>query len=157
MHNLFSSWDNQSFHFLPLLQIPTHTVCFHLRPFEQKPQLRWLFQLSRQFYLLLKIQNLRLLIKLLSEFPKQPSLFSQSLSSFYFFYHRIVLLYKRDMKIELSQSLSHLYSRTADGSNSAPAKIKGKLQYPHNSTWAENGSFVCLICKPDDTISYAYR
>lgn len=51
-----------------------------------------------------------------------------------FFYHRILLLYKRDMKIELSQSLSHLYSRTADGSNSAPAKIKGKLQYPLNST-----------------------
>lgn len=61
--------------------------------------------------------------------------FSFLSESFIFVFFSIIEFYYyiRDMKIELSQSLSCLYS-TADGSNSAPTKIKGKLQYPHNST-----------------------
>lgn len=59
------------------------------------------------------------------------SFLSESYLSFYFLYHKIPLLYQRDVKIQLLQSLSCLYSRTANGSNSAPAKvIEGKLQYP---------------------------
>lgn len=89
-----------------------------------------------QLYLLLKIQNLKLLIQVLTKFPNQSSPFSQNHTFLFIFLdHKIPLLYQRDVKIQLLQSLSCLYSRTADGSNSAPAKvIEGKLQYPHNST-----------------------
>lgn len=56
-----------------------------------------------------------------------------------------------------SQSVSCLYSRSADGSNSAPAKIKrGTLQYPQNSAWAGNDGYLTCL-QTDDTISYAYR
>lgn len=84
---------------------------FLLKPFEQKPCIKWAFSSSEGFYLLLKIQNSKLLIQVLTKFTDQPSLFSQNHSLFFLFFSiRIILirisLYQRDVKTELLQCLS---------------------------------------------------
>lgn len=59
---------------------------FLLKPFEQKPRIKWAFSSSEGFYLLLKIQNSKLLIQVLTKFTDQPSLFSQNHSLFFLFF-----------------------------------------------------------------------
>lgn len=123
---------------------------FLLKPFEQKPHIKWAFSSSEEFYLLLKIQNSKLLIQVLTKFTDQPSLFSQNHSLLFLFFLSESFLseFHYCIKGMWKQSscnlcLTHLCSRTADGSDSTPAQIiKGKLQYPHNSTGAESGSFI---------------
>lgn len=159
LHNHCFSWDKSSFHFLPFYCRYIQFLGFFLKHFEQKPHIKWPFSSSEEFYLLWKIQDPKLLIQVLTKFPDQPLLFSQNHSGFfsYFFYQNSIILSKGCENRALIISLSYLYSRTSDGSDSAPAKIiKGKLQYPHNATWAENGSVICFIYKPAGIISYAH-
>lgn len=111
----------------------TYSQFVFLRPFEQN--LRWLLHAA--------LSTTEYPDRLSKCYPNSP-IFSFFQSLIFFFYHWIPLLYQRDVKTDLSQSLSCLYSRSAESSNSTPAKIK---QGSHRIPREQEMAVIWFICK----------
>lgn len=165
LHNLCFSWNKSSFHFLPFYCRYILTVCFGVffsQTFWAKASHQMGFLKFSGVLSITENPEFKTAYPSVNQIPW--SIFSFLSESFpyfpyfpYFFYQNSIIVSKECENRALIISLSCLYSRTADGSDSAHAKIiKGKLQYPPNSMQAENCSFVWVIYKPAGIISYAH-
>lgn len=162
LHNLCFSWNKSSFHFLPSYCRYILAVCFGVffsQTFWEKASHQMGFLKFSGVLSITENPEFKTAYPSVNQIPWSAfSFLSESFLSFpYFFYQNSIIVSKEWENRALIISLSCLYSRTANGFDSARAKIiKGKLQYSPNSIQAENCSFVCVIYKPADIILYAH-